>query len=179
MQELLKRKDYPTQFHHLEGYMATELPKAETNDAGLQLKNGNFRDENIEIIPFQTGQSGNTISNFICIPNRLPGKVIVERLNFYKVPKKDINKLLTEGQLVLQDGSTIFAKDVKEEDGDSPNFLIIHTDSLKSLVETLKHETLQNYLQNKNHHTESVIHIVEDSTVLRTEEFNYFLGLFP
>ena len=76
--------------------MATELTKAETNDAGLQLMNGNFRAENIEIIPFQTGESGNTIFNFICIPNRLPGKVIVERLNFKKVPKKDINKLLTE-----------------------------------------------------------------------------------
>jgi hypothetical protein len=41
------------------------------------------------------------ITNFICIPNKLPGKVIVEKLNLFKVPKKDINKLLTEGQLKL------------------------------------------------------------------------------
>lgn len=71
-------------------------------------------------------------------------------MNQYKVPKKEINKLLTEGQLTLSDGTVIYARDVKEEDGHSPNFLVIHLKDMAGLLETMKHEVLAEYLKKGN-----------------------------
>lgn len=44
IQELLKRKDYPTRFHHLESYLNEVVPKSDINDASTLLKNGVFKD---------------------------------------------------------------------------------------------------------------------------------------
>jgi hypothetical protein len=84
----------------------------------------------VEIIPFHTGVKSREITNFICKPNSLPGKVIVEKVNELNIPKKFIGKIIELGSMELPDGRTIFAKDFKEADSPAPNFLIVHISSL-------------------------------------------------
>ena len=91
--------------------------------------------------------------NYIFAPNKITGKVLVDKLSELKVPKKMIGKLLADGQLVLEDGRKVFAKDVREEDTDAPSFLIVNITWVGSLVQIVKHATFQKYLDKLNKST--------------------------
>jgi hypothetical protein len=98
--------------------------------------------------------------NFICIPNKLEGKVLMNKVKELKIPSKLISKLLAEGTLKLDDGTIVKAEDIKEPDSPSPDLLILHYNSIECVGKILQHPKLTAYLSNPQYRTESVIHVV-------------------
>lgn len=64
------------------------------------------------------------------------------------MPPKLTSKLLADGQLTLEDGTVIKAEQVKEADSPSPNLLILHYNSVDSIVQVLKNPVFNQYLSN-------------------------------
>ena len=80
--DLSKREDSANVFNHIHAYIDNELPKAEQNDASAfyNLQHQYFQNEEIQIIPFFIRSKGEDITNFIVVPNKLPGKMLNDKL---------------------------------------------------------------------------------------------------
>jgi hypothetical protein len=96
---------------------------------------------------------GQKATNFICIPNKLEGKVLVHKIEELKIPKRSIGKLLAEGKLVLENGTQVAADQIKLKDDPSPNLLILHYTSVESIGQIAAHPKFQAYINNSENVT--------------------------
>lgn len=181
--ELLGKDNYADIFMNSEKYIAQHLAPEERNDSRLLLnENNEYGDGDVKILSFEVEARGEKITNYICIPNKLEGKVMMDRVKELKVPAKLISKLMAEGSLTLDDGSVVRAEQIKEPDSASPNLLILHFNCIDAIERTLEHPKLKGYLSNPEYMTEGVVHIVEnpeDEKVVESKQFQYLVSLFP
>lgn len=63
----------------------------------------------MKIIAFEVESKKEKLMNYICIPNKLEGKVLMNQVKQLKIPPKLISKLLAEGALQLEDGTLVKA----------------------------------------------------------------------
>ena len=63
----------------------------------------------------------------------------------------------------MVDGNEVKASQIKEADSPSPNFLILHYNSIESIDAILNNEKFMAYIKNPDLFTNSVIHIVENN----------------
>lgn len=135
--DLVRQKNFSQIFMKSEQFIHEKLNENQKNSSKKLLNEKNeFYDGNIRIIPFEVRAKGEKILNYICIPNKLEGKVLKEKLTEFKVPPKEISKLLSQGSLMV-DGKEVLAEQIKEPDSPSPNFLILHYNSIASVKAVL------------------------------------------
>jgi hypothetical protein len=72
-----------------------------------------FKDEQIRIIPFSINTNSETITNFICVPNKLVGKVNAKKLKELGLEPKKIGELMKTGKVTLDNGEVITQEQVK------------------------------------------------------------------
>jgi hypothetical protein len=65
------------------------------------------------MIPFTTQSQGELITNFICIPNKLVGKVNAKKLKDLGIEPRKIGELMKTGKLTLGNGQVVTVDDVK------------------------------------------------------------------
>ena len=63
----------------------------------------------------------------------------------------------------MDNGLLVRAEQIKEPDSPSPNFLILHYNSLEAIDAILNHEKFIAYIKNPDNFTNSIVHIVENS----------------
>lgn len=85
--EMSKSEDFSSIFNHLDEYIDQQIPEIEQNNAKkfLNVEQKFFQNEEIKIIPFQIESKGEKITNFIVIPNELPGKMLNDRLKAFGI----------------------------------------------------------------------------------------------
>lgn len=82
-----KSEDFSSIFNHLDEYIDQQIPEIEQNNAKkfLNVEDKFFQNEEIKIIPFQISSKGEKITNFIVVPNELPGKMLNDRLKAFGI----------------------------------------------------------------------------------------------
>jgi hypothetical protein len=109
------KAEYSKIFANLQSYIEQNLKQEEINNPLLHFDHTNksFKDEEIRMIPFTTKSQGELITNFICIPNKLPGKVNAKKLKDLGIEPKKIGELMKTGKLTLGNGQLVTVDDVK------------------------------------------------------------------
>lgn len=76
------KNEYYKIFANLQEYIEKNLKQEEINNClvNYDQEGKAFKDEQIKIVPFTTNSQNEVITNFICIPNKLVGKVNAKKL---------------------------------------------------------------------------------------------------
>ena len=183
--EFLARKDFNEIFQNPEPFLQKHQegnPK-DINDAREFIKDEKFQDENLTMIPIKViadQTDDRSILSYVCKSKKLPGKVLMNKINELKVPKNLIGKLNSEGSIEL-DGKTIYVKDVKEPDSAAVVFIIVecplaeHARTLftNPIVEAL-HEDKINSAEEE---LKVIVHLTP-ANIVKTPEYSMYLKSF-
>lgn len=101
--EVSKREDFAEVFKEIECYIHSHVPLQHHNDAKhyYHLPTRSFRNEEITITPFPIHCKGESITNYIVVPNKLPGKMLNERLKAFGIKGAAISELVKKGKITV------------------------------------------------------------------------------
>jgi len=165
MNEMMKMKDYNEIFRDPESFFEEHQQKnpKDINDAEEFVgKDGIYQDESLRIIPVITHiepETGKTVLSYVCKSKKLPGKVLTEKLNEFKVPKNLIGKLMSEGSLEI-DGKIIKAEQLKEPDAPGPCFIIIDCPKIEYLANLLSNPDIVELFEGKINEKENILRAI-------------------
>lgn len=89
-------------FANIESYIS-QLPPAHHNDASafLDPQEQAFQNEEIRVTPFFISSRGESITNYIVQPSKMPGKMLNERLKAFGVKGAAISELVKNGRITI------------------------------------------------------------------------------
>jgi hypothetical protein len=143
LEKFLTLPDYPKLFLRANEYLKEEGKKypGEIWDAGEKIPNGKvYKDENLEIFPVlvesENKEEKKVALSYVCKPFKSAGKIVKEKVDELKVPKKFISKIVELGQMEIE-GVVYKASDFKEADAPSQVIIIIDCPG-KNYIKCLK-----------------------------------------
>jgi len=184
MDKVLSLPNYNKLFWNMNDYLLerqSESP-ADINDPEKSIKDGYYKDENIEIRPIllrPLSSTGKIAITYICTANKIPGKVNQEKVKAFNVPHKFIANILKARELEVN-GVLYKASDFQEPDEPAPVLLIVDCPGIDYIDSLTSHDliTQQFNSDSQDQVLHAIIHILPDE-VLVDQRYAEFLKKLP